>query len=68
MLANWCYNQEDYPFLMGNFDVVNGITAYDVWLNRIEDGEKVLLKTIHTNAIPPPRYSGPEYERPKFEP
>lgn len=68
MLANWCFNQEDYPFLMGDFDVVNGVTAGDLWLNRVEGGKKVVLMTIHTNAIPPARYSGPEHERPLFEP
>ncbi|MBA7609005.1 hypothetical protein ES703_16191 [subsurface metagenome] len=68
MLANWCYNQEDYPFLMGNFDIINGVAAWDIYMNQIVNNQKSLIKAVPSGKVPPAIYAGPEYWRPKFEP
>ena len=52
MLAHWCYNQEDFPFVMGPSDVVDGTTLQPIWLNRIVNNQKVSFLKILLEEVP----------------
>jgi len=42
-IRDWINNQKDFPFIMGNFDIVGGVANYPIFLFRIENNEKKFL-------------------------
>lgn len=40
MMKDWINDQEDYPFVMGDFDIVDGIAMYPIFIYEIEGNQK----------------------------
>ncbi|MBA7707914.1 hypothetical protein ES703_116798 [subsurface metagenome] len=60
MLAQWCYNVKDYPFMQGNADVINGVALRPLCLNQVENNQKVFLKACYPESIPEVWLDAPE--------
>jgi len=52
ILAEFAYNVEDFPFLVGTCDVVDGIELNPFYLSRIENNQKVLIEVVPSPGIP----------------
>ena len=52
ILAEWAYNQKDYPLVMGPTDIIDGIAMQPIFLCKIEDNQKVLIEVVPSPGVP----------------
>lgn len=43
LIRDWLNNQKGYPFVMGNFDIIDGVAMYPIFIFRIENNQKKYL-------------------------
>jgi len=52
LLADYCYNLRDFPFVMGKIDVIDGVIMHPVYLNQIWDQEKTFIEEVPCPGVP----------------
>jgi len=60
-LAKWAYNVKDFPFVMGTYDVVDGVVMHGMVLETIEGDKQVLLAEMPAAEVPAKYLPAPQF-------
>jgi len=65
MIAEWCWNRESFPFLVGSYPIIQGFGLPVMFLNVIENARKVAVQECPVTADD---YWGKRPQLPVYEP